>query len=242
MHFFFILKLLRCVGGNSSEPGALYDAQAPGNLVGSCFSGACPPVDPYVSANQYLKYNLIIPSIYTIAMNHLIKISEIKHIYSNGEVLWKDRNLLNTLHNEGEELVFKVMFTNEEDVPVNYYFGLDNRATVSVNDTINSLVDEPNPLTGYERQAIASGIAAFSIGISSEGDQMVEGPIVSFQHTNSGLGGFTVRNMFLTNVPQGLYTGTAYLMATVPLTNPITVYYGELIQVRLGLALRDISP
>ena len=169
-------------------------------------------------------------------MNHLIKITDVRHISSNGDVLWHAQNLLNTFHDDGQILIFKVMFTGELSVTPDtvYYFGLDNRITISPTDTLASLVNEPNISTGYQRQIVAIGTSGFSITTSTYGDVMIQGPVITFQNSVVGSQPYPAANLFMTD-------GT-YLIATVPLSSPTTLSYGDLIQVSMGLALRDVSP
>lgn len=167
-------------------------------------------------------------------MKHLLTIQEITHWSRDKKILWHDTNLPNTFHGDGEEFILKALFVGD-GIPENYYFGVDNRSSIDVDDTLLSLVDEPSAGThGYARQIITSE-GQFVMGVSAQGNHMVNSPIVYFSAIGGSWG--PVKNLFLTNTSQDDYDG--YLIASVPLTHTVTVLDGESISMRMGLTLRD---
>ena len=58
------------------------------------------------------------------------------------------------LHDEGEEWLLKVGFSEEESVPANFYLGLCNDTLVKT-DGLSDIANEPSG-DGYSRQDIAS--------------------------------------------------------------------------------------
>jgi hypothetical protein len=77
----------------------------------------------------------------------LLTILEIKHVSKDGKILWEAKNLCNTFHSQGEDFILRAVFLGGQAntyIPEDYYFGLDNRATISVSDTID-LVTQSEP-------------------------------------------------------------------------------------------------
>lgn len=170
-------------------------------------------------------------------MKHLLTIIEIEHVAKNGKVLWQANNLQNTLHTSGEEFALKALFTNGKVstiIPTNYYFGLDNRTTINVDDTMTTIADtggEPST-NSYFRQAVAS-LNQFTISLTIEGINIARSPIVSFVASGGSWG--PVTNLFLTDQTDN----SGYLIASVSLTSALTVEDGEGIHMRMGLSLKD---
>ncbi|MBD3348922.1 MAG: hypothetical protein GF400_06960, partial [Candidatus Eisenbacteria bacterium] len=55
--------------------------------------------------------------------------------YECGRNLW---------HDDGEEFLVKVVFTEEVSIPANFYIGLDARASLAEADSLSSLSGEPS--------------------------------------------------------------------------------------------------
>ena len=160
----------------------------------------------------------------------LVKILEVQHV-RNGEVIWEEKNLLNTLHVGGELFVLSCCFDNDGTLPpANYYFGLDNRAEISVDDLMTDIADEPAD-NGYLRAAVSSS-GQFTVDILG-GVYRATSQIVSFSATGSGWG--PVSNLFLTTTSDD----SGILIATSPLSNTITLSGGDAINMRMALALKD---
>lgn len=168
----------------------------------------------------------------------LLKIFEIWKTDSEGNVVWRDQNLYNLLHLDGEEFLLKACFIGGIEntiIPEKYYFGLDNRTSVASDDTMASIAESGNePATnGYSRVNISSSNV---FNVSPSGDHFVAlGPIISFSATGGSWG--PTRNLFLTTEPDN----TGYLISSVALSEVLTVNTGETINMRHGLALADCS-
>jgi len=130
--------------------------------------------------------------------------------------------------------MLKAIFTGDEDIPTDYYFGLDKRTTIREEDNLASLLDEPeNAFNGYARQPVASS-GQFVVD-TSEGHYYARSPILHFSAIGGSWG--PVRNLFLSTTIQSDYDG--FLVASVPLTQTVTVTDGQSISVRMGLSLKD---
>ena len=167
--------------------------------------------------------------------NGLVKILEIEHINIKGEILWSQKNLYNVFHTAGEQFVLSAVFSggvNNTIIPYNYYFGLDNRSTIAAGDTMSTIVAEPNN-NGYGRIGLSSS-GVFTVVLPVGGTHYrANGPIISFL-ANGGSWG-PVSNLFLTTQPNN----TGVLIASVPLTQTVTVNTGEVVNMRMGLTLKD---
>lgn len=161
----------------------------------------------------------------------LIKILEIQHIRNN-KVIWEDKNLLNTLHIGGEMFILKCAFDSDVGYPpANYFFGLDNRNSITVNDLMSDLLDEPSG-NGYLRQSLSSS-DQFNIDVLS-GVYRATSQIVTF--SANGLGWGPVSNFFMATSANN----AGILLASNKLRNTITLINGDSVNMRLALALRDV--
>jgi len=165
--------------------------------------------------------------------NGLVKILEIEHVSATGDVLWSNKNLYNTFHTAGEQFVLQAVFSggvSNTIIPYNYYFGLDNRTTIADGDVMSSLSGEPNS-NGYTRIALSSS-NVFEVSLQGL-HYRADGPIISFAASGGAWG--PVKNLFLTTKSDN----TGVLIASVPLTQTITVNTGEAVNMRMGLSLKD---
>lgn len=162
----------------------------------------------------------------------LVKILEIQHVRDN-KVIWEDKNILNTLHVGGELFILSCAFDNDGTLPpANYYFGLDNRATVSVDDTMSEIEDEPVG-NGYLRAAVSSS-GQFTTELIG-GAFRATSQILTF--TATGLGWGPVSNLFLSSTSDN----SGILIATTQLSVPVTLASGDALNLRMGLSLQDIE-
>ena len=162
---------------------------------------------------------------------HLMKIIEIKHLDVDGKVLWQSHNLLNILHNDGEEFLLRAAFTGGQVssvIPAYYYLGLDNRQLLSKGDTMENLIAEPFG-GGYIRQQISSQ-GDFSINIEN-GDFIAASPIVAFRSTTNSWG--PASNLWITNQPDN----SGYLISSVALQSPVSLIAGQSVTMRIGMQL-----
>lgn len=165
----------------------------------------------------------------------LLRIEEIKHIDKNGNILWQEHNLPNTFHIEGEEFVLRAAFVGGQAntyIPENYYFGLDNRTTLTVDDTMATIVTEGSEPSGngYFRQAVSSS-SQFQITLAESGHTKAVSPIVTFVASGGNWG--PVQNLFLTDQADN----TGFLIASVALSTTLTVNDGEGVHMRMSLTL-----
>ncbi len=163
----------------------------------------------------------------------ILEIIEISHIRDN-KVLWSNKNLKNMLHNEGEEFILKILFADLVK-PEYYWFGLDNRTTLDVTDTLLSITDEPSS-HGYERQGVSSseGWAFSNVG----GQIIAKSPIITFAAVGGNIG--PVRNIFMTNQSEAAVpTDDDYLISTVYLGQILTIVSGDAVSLRVAIKLKD---
>lgn len=160
-----------------------------------------------------------------------MKVLEFRHLDVDGTVLAEYFNLLNLLHQDGEEFLLRAAFMGGQDstiIPDNYYVGLDNRQTITATQNMDGLIGEPFG-GGYERQQIASS-GDFSINLES-GHYMVTSPIVAFRATTGSWG--PVSNLLLTDAADN----SGYLISTVVLPSPVSLDSGQSVTMRFGMKL-----
>jgi len=170
----------------------------------------------------------------------LLKIFNIQLISNAGDILWEENNLLNTLHVGGEDFILRAAFSDTYTdgggnivstiIPPNFYFGLDNRSSLTTAHTMSSIIGEPS-INGYARQSVSSNQQFIVELLNSV--YVAKAPIVIFT-ANGGSWG-PVQNLFLTNASDN----SGYLIASVPLTTAITVQADSTLNVRMGLGLKD---
>lgn len=163
----------------------------------------------------------------------IMKVEEVQHV-RDGKVIWRNENLHNLLHIQGEEFILKVVFSEYILKPDYYYFGLDNRSTIQVTDELSDLIDEPIT-NGYFRQA-ANSVDDFTF-LVVEGYNRARSPILTFSAIGGSWG--PVRNLFLTMQDQDVSADLGYLIASVDLEQDITVASGDAISLRMAMTLRD---
>lgn len=181
--------------------------------------------------------------------NGLLKIEEIAILSCDGKIKWKENNLKNIFHDEGQKFMLECCFVNSfksetERIlpPNNYYFGMDNRETLAAGDTISSIDGEPNKSTGYRRFGVKPD--AFTLAKVS-GVWQAKSPVVSFKATGaSGFG--PVKNVFLTASKQQLnevseLVTTNYLISSVATSSVVTLATGESFRIKMSLSLKDIN-
>lgn len=165
--------------------------------------------------------------------NGILKIIDVKHLDTSGNVLWQNNNILNIMHEDGEEYILRAVFTGgrvSTIIPDSYYLGLDNRVTPATTDTMDDLIGEPTT-NGYERQATNSS-GDFAINFESN-HFIATSPIVAFRATAGAWG--PVSHLFLTDQSNN----SGFLISTASLGTTITVSAGESVTMRIGMTLRD---
>jgi hypothetical protein len=159
----------------------------------------------------------------------LMKVLTFQHLGADGTVLFEQKNILNTLHLNGEEYALSVLFAGMA-IPTNYYVGLDARAVPAVADTMSSLVNEPTT-NGYFRQPVSSttGFLLQQNGLIWQATSSV----VQYVATGGSWG--PVTNIWLTTRPDNL----GVLVCTSILDQAVTLNSGESILMRIGMALQN---
>lgn len=163
----------------------------------------------------------------------ILKILEIKHFNAKGILLWEQKNIYNILHLDGEEFLLRAAFLGGREstiIPDNYYLGLDNRQTVSVEDTLSDIIGEPSG-GGYERQEVSSS-GDFAINFESS-HFLITSPIVAFRATTGSWGPIT--NLFLSDVTDS----SGYLISTAPLDSAVSLEIGGSVTMRIGMTLKE---
>jgi hypothetical protein len=167
----------------------------------------------------------------------ILKILEVNHV-RNGEVIWKAENLTNMLHTLGEQFILQCAFAKGtlNTPPGSYYFGLDGRATLAYADTVNSLSGQEPNSGGYARQAVSSenGFIFEPIGTSPP-IYRATSQVITF--TATGNFGLTVFNLFMctSSVP-----ASGILIASVALTQALSLVSGDSINVKMSVQLHDV--
>jgi hypothetical protein len=160
---------------------------------------------------------------------------EINHLDKNGKILYKNSNLKNILHTEGEEYILKALFGGISLVQ-KYYIGLDTRSTLGVTDSFFDIPNVESNGPGYSRQEVNNTSFTVSISSGANGRFQANSPIVSFRSTGSN---WRARNIFMATALSGATSGTRKLISSVPLGSNLLISEGELITMRIGLALQS---
>jgi hypothetical protein len=154
---------------------------------------------------------------------------------SSGDLIWANSNIGNLLHGDGEKFLLNVLFTGSNIyntfIPNYYYLGLDNRSSLSIDDTMAAIVGEPT-VHAYARQPISSS-GGFSVVQNGDSNYQATSPVVTFRATGGTWG--PVANIFLTDKSD--LSGS--LIASANLGAPFQVSDGDTVTVRLGMSLRD---
>lgn len=160
----------------------------------------------------------------------ILKILEINHLDKKGNILYKNQNLNNILHKQGEEFILQSIFGSLQ-IPNEYYLGLDSRTLLSRNDNMSTLSGLEPSVNGYTRQTVIK--SNFSFITNAAGDHQANSPTVLFRATSGSWG--PVRNIFLTTTAGS----TGFLISTVPLGSNLIVNQDEVISLRIGLAISN---
>lgn len=166
--------------------------------------------------------------------NGIMKVLELEHLGRDGRVLHKESNLKNIIHGKGEELILGILFSGES-IPSNYYIGLDFRSSLDKAQTIADVFGWEPVSYAYSRQAVAS--SNFSITTVSSGNKQANSPTLLFRASGGSWG--PVRNIFLCTALG--YGTNSILVSSVPLSTSITVADGEIVTMRMAMALSSCS-
>jgi hypothetical protein len=161
----------------------------------------------------------------------IMQVLEINHFDNNKKLLYQEKNIKNMIHYAGEEFILKILFAGES-VPSRYYIGLDSRSSLNISSQISDVFGlEPNQYS-YERQQVESN--GFSISVAGSGHRRADSPTLIFRAIGGSWG--PVRNVFLaTNL--GYNPASSILISSATLSRNITVSDGEIITMKMGMAL-----
>ena len=151
-------------------------------------------------------------------------------VRNKNKIVYKQENIHNIFHAFGQYYFLEILFKNLKN-PTAYYLGLDNRSSLTLNNTLESLEGEPVG-KGYARQSVSLG--NFSISVGQNGNYKASGPTVTFNATTDSWG--PVQNIFLTNVSSGT---NGYLISSAKLLEPITVSPTDSITLKFSFAFSN---
>ena len=160
----------------------------------------------------------------------ILKIDEFLIHNQKNEIVYKEENIYNILHQEGELLILNTMFLQSTPLS-SFYIGLDNRTTLGFENTLSDINGEPSS-NGYARQKILS--SEFTISLTSGSNYQVTGPIVNFVATLGSWG--PVQNLFLTTVSNG--TG-GILISSARLSESVTLNPPDIVSMKFSFALSN---
>jgi len=151
-------------------------------------------------------------------------------IQRNNKIIYKENNVQNIFHASGQYFFLEILFKNFKN-PTTYYLGLDNRNSLTLNNTLLSLEEEPVG-KGYARQGVS--LNNFSVSVGQNGNYKASGPTVTFNATTDTWG--PVQNIFLTNVSSGT---DGYLISSARLLDQVTVTPADSITLKFSFAFSN---
>jgi len=149
----------------------------------------------------------------------------------DGNLKWEELDVHNIWHDEGEEWICKVVFSEAQAVPASYYIGLDARASLAEADTLASLSGEPSTGAGYARSAVASDATDWTVSKVGD-DWRATSTTETFTCATSNWS--AVLNAFLCNVASGT---SGKLLCSVALSASRTLLVGDSIQVSMYVSV-----
>lgn len=154
-------------------------------------------------------------------------------------VVYRDENITNILHTEGEQYILQLMF-NGTTPPDFYYFGLCNRSNLTQNDTMASIVGEPiaNQQTGYGRAPVTSGGGqqGFTVPVNYQGNMRSQSPLLVYTCNTVPWG--PVQNIFMTTKGDNIYGG-ALLISSAKLSLPLSMTPSQTVRMRFSMQLAN---
>lgn len=173
-------------------------------------------------------------------MKHLIKIDYFRHLDENNNILYEEKDIKNIIHAKGQEYILSVLFDGYS-IPENYYIGLDNRSSLQLSDTLETISPVEPASNGYVRQAVEKD--QFNLTVTSGGDYKADSPIVLFRASGGSWG--PVKNIFLAST-NGSTTGVSSevlqtVISSISLSSEVTVANGESISMKVSLGLENFE-
>jgi hypothetical protein len=160
----------------------------------------------------------------------IMRILEVQHADRCGKVLYSESDVRNVIHTKGEEFILGALFAGQS-LPSNYYIGLDSRSALEASMEISD-VSEYEPIVNYySRQSVGS--ESFQIITGASGHKQANSPTILFKAVGGSWG--PVKNIFLAD---GLgYGSNCTLISSAALSRQITVLDGEVVTMRMAMAL-----
>ena len=158
--------------------------------------------------------------------------AHVRHRSVSGDIIWEEHILANIWHDEGEEYLVKVAFSEELAVPANHYIGLDDRVALAEDDTLASLTDEPVG-NGYSRQAVATDNTDYTCS-QVGGNWQAKTKTVTFTASGGSIG--PVQNCFLTDQAAG---AVGDLYCSLALSQSRTLADGESLDVDMTISISE---
>ena len=143
------------------------------------------------------------------------------------QIILKKNNLKNVFHTGGQTLFLSCMFKNTS-VPNDYYVGLDNRNSISPNQTMADISGEPT-VAGYSRQTLVKN-TDFNF-IPDSNPVKIRSSTITFGTTSES---YSATNMFLCTV----LTGTSgILISTISFGTTISVTPSKTVSMKFAMTL-----
>lgn len=164
----------------------------------------------------------------------VFRIVEMQILDKNDNVVFERKNILNTTHTDWQEFALKTLFNTDsgETIPENYWIGLDNRGTITVADTLNSLSGEPTT-NNYARISVSSE-DGFDVELNDDGNYQATTSSLLWTAVGGSFG--PVQNVFISTTQNS----TGYLLGTIQFTDtPRTLANGEKIILRTGIDMQN---
>jgi hypothetical protein len=153
-----------------------------------------------------------------------------------GRIVWFEARD-NIWHDDGEEMLLGMAFTEAIAVPANFYLGLDDRVTLAEADNIATAnAAEPAFANGYARQAVPTTTVGFT-AVQDTGDWQVTTTTETF--TASGGNWGTVRNLFMTD--KNVAVTGKYLLASVALSTQRTINDGDSLDASMVIKVKEAT-
>lgn len=164
---------------------------------------------------------------------HLHSIWNVRCFDKQGNLKWEESGIHNLLHDEGEQWMLEVAFSEAQSVPVSFYIGLDNRASIAEGDVLPP-ANEPAG-NGYARQAVNSDATDWTVSLDA-GDYQAKSKIVTFTASGGPIpAAGSVANMFLGTTSDN----TGRLLASVALSIARTIANGDSLDTDITIKLSE---
>lgn len=163
--------------------------------------------------------------------NGIFRIIEADLFDKDGKSIWHVEDLKNIIHKTGAEYILQKTFNNSLSTGTSlFWFGMDNRPSLTYNDVDDNIIGEPSGSNGYQRFSVSTS-GQFIAAPSSQANYELISPNLTFTCSQNSWG--PVSNLFVSTAP----VSNGYLISSVRLTQPISLSSGQSFVVRMGLSL-----